>query len=74
MMGCTSNIVSRQTQARFLTLGKQRARTNWSNKARKQYGWSYRKWSKAQNKGYQVDIRGEDVLLYKVRAYGTPCN
>jgi hypothetical protein len=72
-MGCKSNVVSRRTEARFLSLGKQRARANWRKKARQKYGWGYRKWSKAQNKCYQVEIRGQDFLLYKVRAFGTPC-
>jgi hypothetical protein len=72
-MGCKPNVVSRQTQARFLALGKQRARANWRKKARQKYGWKYRKWSKAKNKGYQVDVRGQDFLLYKARAFGQPC-
>lgn len=71
---CKSNVVSRLTHSRFKALGRSRARISWSNKAREKYGWSYRKWSKAINKGYQLNIDGTQYLLYKYRAYGTPCN
>jgi hypothetical protein len=73
-MACKSNLVSNLKQSRYLSTGKQRARWSWSYKARKKYGWSYRKWSKASSNGYHVDIDGSDYLLYKVRAYGIPCN
>jgi hypothetical protein len=74
-VACKSNVVSNLKQARFLSTGKQRARSSWSYKARKKYGWSYRKWSKASPpKGYHVTVNGNDYLLYKVYAYGTPCN
>ena len=71
---CKSNVVSRLTHSRFKALGRSRARISWSNKARQKYGWSYRKWSKAKNKGYQLNVDGTQFLLYKYRAYGTPCN
>ncbi|WP_306370265.1 hypothetical protein [Nocardiopsis sp. CC223A] len=72
-MGCKPNVVSRTTHSRFQVFGKQRARANWRKKARKRYGWRYRKWSKAEGRDYQVDIRGQDFLLYKIRAFGRPC-
>lgn len=72
-MGCKSNVVSKKKQALYLSLGKQRARTNWRKKAKQKYGWAYRKWSKAKNKGYYVTANGYDFLVWKVRAYGTPC-
>ena len=70
---CKSNVVSRQIKARYKSLVKQRARANWRKKARKKYGWKYRKWSKAKPKGYQIEVRGQYYLLYRIRAYGTPC-
>ena len=70
---CKSNVVSRQIKARYKSLGKQRARANWRKKARKKYGWKYRKWEKAKPKGYQIEVRGQYYLLYRIRAYGTPC-
>ena len=72
-MGCKSNVVSDQKHARYLSLGKQRARWSWSYRARRRYGWRYRKWSNARSRGYHVMVDGRDYLLYKVRAYGTPC-
>ena len=72
-MGCKSNVVSNLKQSLYLSLGKQRARWSWSYQARHKYGWSYRKWSKAHSKGYYVTADGSDFLLWKVRAYGTPC-
>lgn len=73
-MSCKSNVVSNLKNSLYLSNGKQRARWNWSKKARQKYGWSYRKWSKASSKGYYVYVDGTDYLLYKVRAYGIPCN
>ncbi len=70
---CKSNVVSRLVKARFKKLGQQRARANWRKKARKKYGWRYRKWKKAKSKGYYVTVRGQDFRLYRIRAYGTPC-
>ncbi|MGH1352114.1 MAG: hypothetical protein ACRBBN_15090 [Methyloligellaceae bacterium] len=70
---CKSNVVSREIKARYKSLGKQRARANWSKKARQRYGWKYRKWSKARPKGYHISVRGQYYLLYRIRAHGTPC-
>jgi hypothetical protein len=72
-MGCKSNVVSDQKSAYFLSQGKYRARQNWSRKARKRYGWSYRKWSKATGRDYLVSANGYDFLLWKVRAFARPC-
>jgi hypothetical protein len=73
-LACKSNVVSNLKQSHYLKTGKQRARWSWSYKARKKYGWSYRKWSKATPRGYHVTMNGYDFYLYKIRAYGTPCN
>lgn len=70
---CKSNVVSREIKARYKSLGKQRARANWRKKARQKYGWKYRKWKKAKSKGYHISVRGQYYLLYRIRAYGTPC-
>ncbi|MEM9338538.1 MAG: hypothetical protein AAGA66_07395 [Bacteroidota bacterium] len=70
---CKSNVVSRLTHSRFKSLGRQRARISWSNKARSRYGWKYRKWSKAKDKDYYHYTDGTDFLLWKYRAYGKPC-
>lgn len=70
---CKSNVVSRLIKARYKSLGRQRARANWRRKARKRYGWRYRKWNKAKHRGYHVTIDGSKYLLYRIRAYGTPC-
>ncbi len=70
---CKSNVVSRMIKARYKSLGKQRARTNWSKKARQRHGWKYRKWSKAKSKGYHITVHGQYYLLYHIRAYGTAC-
>jgi len=72
-MGCKPNVVSDRKSARFLSQGKFRARQNWSRKARRRYGWRYRKWSKAQGNDYYAYMRGQDFLLWKVRAFGRPC-
>ena len=73
-MGCKTNVVCNLKNALYLSQGKFRARVSWSRKARQKYGWSYRKWSKAKDKGYHVYADGTDFLLWKVRAYGRPCN
>ncbi len=70
---CKSNVVSRMIKARYKSLGKQRARANWSKKARQKYGWKYRKWSKAKSKNYHITVHGQYYLLYHIRAFGTPC-
>ncbi len=70
---CKSNVVSRETSSRIKSLGRSRARINWSNKARSRYGWKYRKWSKAKDRGYYHYTDGTDFLLWKYRAYGKPC-
>lgn len=71
---CKPNLVSRLIHSRFKSLGRSRARIAWSNKARQNYGWSYRKWSKAKDRGYYYYVDGTQFLLYKYRAYGKPCN
>ncbi|KZS42904.1 hypothetical protein AWE51_16190 [Aquimarina aggregata] len=70
---CKSNVVSRLTHSRIKALGRSRARMSWSKKARQKYGWKYRKWSKAKDKGYYFYTDGTDYLLWKYRAYGKPC-
>ena len=72
-MGCKSNVVSDRKSALYVSNAKQRARWSWTKKARKRYGWSYRKWSKAKGRDYYIYADGTDFLLWKVRAHARPC-
>ena len=70
---CLSMIESRTINARYVKLGKQRARASWSHRAWKKYGTKFRWWKNAKDKGYTVKRVG-GFYRYTVKAYGRPCN
>jgi hypothetical protein len=70
---CKANVTSKTKHAHYLNLGKQRARTSWSTRAWGKYGFAYRKWSKAKNKGYHTNYNPGSYYHWIVTAYGQPC-
>ncbi len=61
---------SKTAKAKKQSKAKQRARGKWESLARKTYGWSYRKWSKAKFKHYDCTKPGG---WWHCKAAAYPC-